>query len=44
MQSHLAVAHKQQLASMLAVDEARDLIAVLKEDKVHLQANVRGTT
>ena len=32
------VANEQQLASARAVDEARDLIAVLKADKVRLQA------
>ena len=40
IQSELAVAHKQQLASTHAVDEARDLIAVLKADKECLQAEV----
>ena len=40
MQSDLAVAHEQRLASARAVDEARDLIAVLKEDKARLQAEV----
>ena len=40
MQSDLAVAHEQWLASARAVDEARDLIAVLKADKVCLQAEV----
>ena len=40
MQSDLAVAHEQRLASARAVDEARDLIAVLKEDKARLQTEV----
>ena len=33
MQSDLAVAQEQRLASVCAVDEARDLIAVLKKTK-----------
>ena len=40
MQSDLAVAHEQRLASARPVDEAHDLIAVLKEDKARLQAEV----
>ena len=40
LQSELAVAHEQRLASARAVDEARDLIAVLKADKERLQAEV----
>ena len=40
MQSDLAVTHEQRLASACAMDEARDLIAVLKADKVRLQAEV----
>ena len=36
------VAHKQRLASTHAVDEARDLIAVLRADKERLQAEVDG--
>ena len=40
MQFDLAVAQEQRLASVYTADEARDLIAVLKEDKTHLQAEV----
>ena len=36
----MAVAHEQQLASVHGMDEARDLIAVLKADKERLQAEV----
>ena len=40
LQSELAVGHEQRLASARAVDEARDLIAVLKVDKERLQTEV----
>ena len=40
MQSNLTVAHEQRLASTRAVDEARDLIATLKQGKARLQAEV----
>lgn len=40
LQSELAVAHEQRLASARAVDEARDLIVVLKADKARLQGEV----
>ena len=36
------VAHKQRLASTRAVDEERDLIAVLRTNKERLQAEVDG--
>ena len=42
LQSELAVAHEQRLASTSAMDEACDLIAVLKADKEHLQPEVDG--
>jgi len=40
LQSDLAVANEQRLASTRAVDEARDLIEVLKADKSRLLAEV----
>ena len=40
LQAELTVANEQRLASARAVDEARDLIAVLKADKARLQAEV----
>ena len=40
LQAELAVANEQRLASARVMDEARDLIAVLKADKVRLQAEI----
>ena len=40
MQSDLVIVHEQRLAITRAVDEARNLIVVLKTDKAHLQAEV----